>query len=87
MQSSFGQVRSPFTVELNSSEEKHDEDIEDNSIAIAVDGESMKIRGAFDVTVQLDPTLPKIRVARRMQKLKDMNQIMADLYHLSPPFV
>ena len=44
-------MRSPFSVELNSSEEKHDEDIEDNSIAIGVDGESMKIRGAQNVSI------------------------------------
>ena len=87
MMSSFGQARSPFKIELNSSEEDHEGYIEDNSIAVAVDGEALKIRGGLDISVKLDPTLPKIRIARRTPKLKDMNQVMNDLFHLSPPFI
>lgn len=86
-QSQFGQARSPFKVELNSEQEDPEGDVQNNSIAIAVDGENYFIRGSKSIDVKLDPGLPKIRVARRIPKLADISQVMKDLYHLAPPFV
>ena len=59
----------------------------DFDIGLSVDGEIYKINGGRYVNIHLDPGLPKIRVARRNPPLKNVNRIMLELHHLSPPFV
>ena len=94
-QSRFGQVRSPARVELREIEEQklaEDDDggpptSHDYDIGLSIDGEIHKINGGKYLDVQLDPELPKIRIARRNLPLKNYNRIMLDLHHLSPPFV
>lgn len=94
-QSRFGQVRSPFQVLLKEIEEQKVNELDldsppsdfNEAIGLAVDGEIFKVSGGKHCLIQLDPDLPKIRVARRNPTLKDVNQIMTDLHHLSPPFV
>ena len=67
-------MRSPFRVELKDvSEESKDADEEDNSVGLAVDGEIYLIRGGKNVSVELDPVLPKIRIATRRRVFKDIN--------------
>ena len=94
-QSRFGQVRSPFKIELKEIEEQKgsEQDLDspaqdlNEAIGMTIDGEIYRVIGGKDVKVELDPDLPKIRVARRNPSFKDVNQIMMDLHHLSPPFV
>ena len=54
---------------------------------MAIDGEIFKVNGGKHVNLMLDPKLPKVRIARRVPVLKDINSIMVDLNHLSPPFI
>ena len=57
MFSSFGQARSPIQIELNSSEENLEStDIDNNSIAICLDGEAYFIRGGQHIKIEQDQT-------------------------------
>ena len=76
-QSRFGQVRSPFWVALKSEDEGEDAydpvNIERNAMGMSVDGEIFLVKGGKNVSIQLDPILPKIRVAKRRPVLKSIN--------------
>jgi len=56
-------------------------------IGLSIDGEIHKINGGKHLDIQLDPSLPKIRISRRNKPLKNVSRIMQDLHHLSPPFI
>lgn len=88
MFSSFGQARSPIQVELISTEEDHkSDDINNNSIVFALDGEAYFVRGGQHIKVEQDPALKQIKMQRRAPKLKDINKTIAEMGHLAPPFV
>ena len=89
IQSRFGQVRSPFVVELKDSEEgdktKHTED--DDYMGLAVDGEIYKVRGGKKVNVQVDPVLKSLRFLRRIKAEKDTNEVMQELMQYQTAFL
>ena len=103
IQSRFGQVRSPFVVELKDKavdeaaqfkedkeerkEETEEGSGEDDYIALAVDGEIYKIKNGKRLSILLDPVLPKVRMLRRIKQEKDMNGIMEELLQYGLPFV
>ena len=103
IQSRFGQVRSPFVVELKDKavdeaaqfkedkeerkEETEEGSGEDDYIALAVDGEIYKIKNGKRLSILLDPVLPKVRLLRRIKQEKDMNGIMEELLQYGLPFV
>ena len=103
IQSRFGQVRSPFVVELKDKavdeaaqfkedkeerkEETEEGSGEDDYLALAVDGEIYKIKNGKRLSILLDPVLPKVRMLRRIKQEKDMNGIMEELLQYGLPFV
>ena len=103
IQSRFGQVRSPFVVELKDKavdeaaqfkedkeerkEETEEGSGEDDYIALAVDGEIYKIKNGKRLSILLDPVLPKVRLLRRIKQEKDMNGIMEELLQYGLPVV
>ena len=87
IQSRFGQVRSPFVVELKDTEDEAsgdktqqaEEKKEEDYMGLAVDGEIYKVRGGKRVNVQVDPVLKSLRFLRRIKAEKDSNEVMQEL--------
>ena len=63
------------------------DDIDNNCIAITLDGEAYYIRGGQYINVEQDPGLKQIKMQKRAPKFKNMNRVMAEMGHLAPPYV